>query len=199
MCHHYCQASRPRAADYGVQRDRLQLEFPEGGFYPLSRVPIVRFDPAGERELIAAEWGLLPFWWKPSGAATSRKAFQRRCFNARSETAAEKPAYREAFKHRRCLIPATEFYERGHGFRFADARPFAFAGLWESWSAGDGETIESCTLLTTEPNALIRSVGHHRMPVLLSDERAYAAWLDLAEVSTAPTPADAMTLRPPST
>ncbi len=75
-------------------------------------------------------------------------------------------------------MSAGEFFEKNYYFRFADNRTFAFAGLWESWRGGDDETVESCTLLTTEPNELVRSVGHHRMPVLLSSEADYQLWLN---------------------
>jgi putative SOS response-associated peptidase YedK len=155
------------------------LSFPPGGFYPLARVPRIRVDDSGEREMVAAKWRLLPFWWKPSDKTPKRSAFQRKCFNARSADVDNKPSFREAFKRRRCLLPAGEFFEKGHYFRFADDRSFAFAGLWESWKGGDDEVVESCTLLTTEPNELVRSVGHHRMPVLLSSEEEYQLWLDL--------------------
>lgn len=95
-------------------------------------------------------WGQLPFWWKPSGRKTSPQAFQRKCFNARGETIQEKPAFREAFKHRRGLIPATEFFEKGHYFSLPDNRPFVFTGLWDKWQGAEG-LIESCTLVTTTP------------------------------------------------
>jgi putative SOS response-associated peptidase YedK len=129
--------------------------------------------------MVPAEWGLLPFWWKPSDKTPKRSAFQRKCFNAHSENVDVKPSFREAFKRRRrCLLPASEFFEEDHYVRFADERPFAFAGLWESWQGGEGDTVESCTLLTTEPNELVRSVGHHRMPMLLASEVDWRQWLD---------------------
>jgi len=74
-------------------------------------------------------------------------------------------------------MPVGEFFEKGHYFHLPDSRLFAFAGLWERWREGDG-VVESCTLLTTEPNAEVRSVGHHRMPALLASEDAYARWLN---------------------
>jgi putative SOS response-associated peptidase YedK len=145
-------------------------------------VPIVRVNDAGEREMVAAQWGFLPSWWKPSGTTPKRTTFQRKCINARSEDVDAKPTYRESFKRRRCLMPAEEFFERGHYFHYADRRPFAFAALWERWRNGE-EAVESCTLLTTAPNELVRSVGHNRMPVLLTNENEYALWLnpDIAE------------------
>jgi putative SOS response-associated peptidase YedK len=185
MCHHYKGSRNPPAHladEFSVRSNHYQLEFPEfppGGFYPLKRVPIIRYDQAGEREMVAAEWGLLPFWWKPSDKTPKRSTLQRKCFNARSEDVDTKPSFREAFKRRRCLLPAGAFFEKGHYFRFTDDRPFAFAGLWETWKGGDDEIVESCTLLTTEPNDLVSSVGHHRMPVLLSSEDEYRLWLNL--------------------
>ena len=103
--------------------------------------------------------------------------------NARAETVTEKPAYRNAFKYRRCLLPADGFYEwqkrkggkQPYYIAFADRRPFAFAGLWERWQGGDGSVIESCTILTTTPNELVQPL-HNRMPVIL-DPADYADWL----------------------
>jgi len=147
----------------------------------LERPPIVRLDEDGEREMVAAEWGLLPYWWKPSDKSPKRTTFQRKCFNARSEDVHTKPTYREAIKRRRCLMPADEFFEKGHYFHLPDHRPFAFAALWERWREGE-EVVDSCTLLTTEANELVQSVGHPRMPVMLTSEPEYALWLD-AEIT----------------
>lgn len=134
-----------------------------------------------------------------------------RLINARSETVAEKPAFREAFKRRRCLIPADGFYEwqRRDGkkqpfyFRLRDERPFGFAGLWEKWRSPAGEVIESCAILTTEANELLRPV-HHRMPVILHPED-YSLWLDedarqraLLKELLRPYPAEEMTAYPVS-
>jgi putative SOS response-associated peptidase YedK len=181
MCHHYKGSRQPPEHlrdEFSLRANQHHLDFQDAGFYPLAQVPIIRLDANGEREMVAAEWGLLPFWWKPSDKVPKRSTFQRKTFNARSEDVDTKPSYREAFKRRRCLLPAGEFFEKGHYFKFSDDRPFAFAGLWESWRAGEGEIVESCTLLTTEPNELVRSVGHHRMPVLLASEADWRLWLD---------------------
>lgn len=206
MCHHYRGSRNPPAHladEFSVRSNLYQLTLPDESFYPLKPVPVIRLDDAGEREMLAMEWGLLPFWWKPTDKAPKRSTFQRKCFNARSEDVDKKPSFREAFKRRRCLLPASEFFEKNHYFRFADERPFAFAGLWESWQGADDEIVESCTLLTTEPNELVRSVGHHRMPVLLSDETSYTAWLnpeqpgrDAIAHLLHPTDPTQMTLRP---
>lgn len=185
MCHHYRGSRNPPAHfvdEFSVRSNLYQLAIPDKGFWPVSKVPIVRANDAGDREMVAAEWGLLPFWWKPSDKSLKRSGFQRKCINARSEEVETKPTYREAFKRRRCLMPADEFFERGHYFHLPEHRPFAFAALWEKWR-NDEEDVESCTLLTTAPNDLVRSVGHNRMPVLLTNEEQYALWLnpDIAE------------------
>jgi len=137
------------------------------------------------RELVMLHWGLIPFWAKDPKIGA-------RMINARSETVAEKPAFRVAFQRRRCLIAADGFYEwqkveRGKQpfyIRLRDARPFAFAGLWEYWKEPDNPSdpssqsaiIESCTLLTTKPNDLVRPI-HNRMPVIVHP-RDYDLWLD---------------------
>lgn len=182
MCHHYRGSRTPPehlANEFSIRAQMRQLQLPVGDFWPLKPVPVVRLDDQGERELAVCEWGLLPFWWKPSDKVTKRSAVQRKTINARSETVDTIASYREAFKRRRCLMPAEEFFEKGHYFKFADDRTFAFAGLWETWKGGDGEVVETCTLLTTEPNTLVKSVGHHRMPVLLASEDDWRLWLDL--------------------
>ena len=138
--------------------------------------------------------------------------------NARSETAAEKPSFRSAFRHRRCLIPADGFYEWGRRggikqpwlFGLRDGAPFSFAGLWEIWTVPDaaaltgslaerspGDTIQTCTILTTAANETVAPV-HGRMPVILPED-AYDAWLSGEQVPLAPYPADEMTSYPVST
>jgi putative SOS response-associated peptidase YedK len=131
----------------------------------------------GGREMTFFKWGLVPSWAKdPSVGA--------RLINARSETVAEKPAFREAYRRRRCIVPADGFYEwmRAGGrrqpffFRMKDGTPFGFAGLWERWQGGEGRVINSCTILTAEANEVVRPV-HDRMPVILSPGD-YDLWLD---------------------
>jgi putative SOS response-associated peptidase YedK len=206
MCHHYKGSRNPPAHladEFSIRSNMYQLTLPDEGFYPLSYPPIVRIGDDGERELVAAQWGFLPAWWKPSDKTPKRTTFQRKCFNARSEDVDAKPTYREAFKGRRCLLPADEFLEHGHFFHLHDFRTFAFAGLWEMWRGGDGEVVESCTMLTTEANALVRSIGFNRMPVLLTGEAQYARWLNpeltnwpALESLFAPYDGDAMELYP---
>ncbi len=132
----------------------------------------------GERQLGTFGWGLLPFW------AKDRK-IGARLINARVETAAEKPAFRDSFTARRCIIPADGFYEwepkdRGklpHYFFDSGRRPLALAGLWSSWKDPDsGDRIRTCTILTTEANDVVQPI-HDRMPVILSDTM-WDPWLD---------------------
>ncbi|HUI16306.1 MAG TPA: SOS response-associated peptidase [Alphaproteobacteria bacterium] len=177
---------------------------------PTQQVPIVRLDREAARELASVRWGLIPFWAKDA-------TIGNRLINARAEGLAEKPSFRAAFRARRCLVPADGFYEwqatpRGkRPYRIGltggspEALPlFAFAGLWEHWAkAADGVAIESCTIVTTEANELLRPI-HERMPVILAAED-HAAWLDPATPTGAalallkPYPAAAMLAYPVST
>jgi putative SOS response-associated peptidase YedK len=142
---------------------------------PTQEVAAVLVDD-DERHLEMLKWGLIPSW-------ADDPSMGSRMINARSETAAEKPSFRGAFKKRRCLIVADGFYEwqkvnggkQPYYIRMEDGSPFAFAGLWESWGKY-GEEIRSCTILTTEANHLVGEV-HHRMPVILPPEN-YEVWLD---------------------
>ncbi len=144
---------------------------------PSQSVPVVRMAATGTREWVEVRWGLIPSWAKDP-------AIGQRLINARAETAAAKPAFRAAMRRRRCLVPADGFYEwqkRAQGkqpfyIRRRDDAPFAIAGLWEHWQPAGGELIETCTLLTTEPNSLVAPI-HNRMPVIV-DQAVYAQWLD---------------------
>ena len=151
---------------------------PRYNIAPTQPVAAVRETQDGSgRELAMLRWGLIPFWAKDPGIGS-------RMINARSETVAEKPAFRTAFRRRRCLVLADGFYEwqrqngskLPHYVRMQTGGPFAIAGLWERWEGQDAEVIQSCTLLTTEPNALIRPI-HDRMPVILRPDD-YDLWLD---------------------
>ncbi|WP_341525957.1 SOS response-associated peptidase [Nostoc sp. UHCC 0302] len=158
-----------------------------------------------KRKFQQLRWGLIPSWAKDPGMGA-------KLINARSETVAEKPAFRSAFKHRRCLVLADGFYEwqRQQGkkqpfyFRLQDGKPFGFAGLWERWRSPANEEIVSCTILTTAANELLQSI-HDRMPVILEPED-YDLWLN-PEIQTTetlqpllrPYPASVMTAYPVST
>jgi putative SOS response-associated peptidase YedK len=152
---------------------------PSERFTPFMRVPILRME--GNR-LVArtARWGLVPAWAKEEGIA-------KRAFNARAETAGEKPTFREAFRKRRCLIPADGFFEWRHApttgktlgapwyFTLRDGGILPLAGLWEEWRDGSGALLETCTVLTTQANGLVEPI-HDRMPVILRKEE-FRDWL----------------------
>lgn len=150
---------------------------PRYNIAPTQPVAVVRVNDAGQRELAHVHWGLIPAWAKDPGMGA-------RMINARSETVAEKPAFRAAFKYRRCLVPADGFYEwqKLNGkkqpiyIRAQDGGVLAIAGIWERWMSPDGSEIESCSLLTTGPNELLQPI-HDRMPVIISPAD-YEAWLD---------------------
>ena len=144
--------------------------------------PILAVTNDGRNKLDYLHWGLIPSWAKDP-------AIGNRMINARAESLADKPAFRSAFRRRRCLIPADGFYEwqkRGKTkapmhIRLKTGRPFMLAGLWETWHSPDGSEIPSCTIITTEPNDLMRPI-HDRMPAILT-EKDYTLWLDPAEKS----------------
>ncbi len=169
---------------------------PRYNIAPMQDVPVIRATADGQRELAQVRWGLVPRWAKDASIGA-------RMINARAETVATKPAYRTAFRWHRCLIPADGFYEwiaaPGGGkqpLRIAmkDGGPFAFAGLTERWRTPGGDTLDSCTIITTPANALLAAV-HERMPAIVAPVD-YARWLDseiqdVADV-LAPYPPEAM-------
>jgi len=151
----------------------LPLRYNIAPTQPVATVLVV----TGGREFRPMRWGLIPSWAKDQKIGS-------RLINARSETVAEKPAFRSAFRHRRCLILADGFYEwqrtdvgrLPYYIARRDGEPFAFAGLWERWAPPTGEPVESCTILTTAANSLIAEF-HLRMPVIL-DPADHDLWLD---------------------
>jgi putative SOS response-associated peptidase YedK len=178
MCGRFTLTSTPEAL-----AERFGIAPPESlapryNIAPGQMLWTLRGDPeASVRVWAPARWGLVPSWAKYSSVGS-------RMINARSETAAEKPAFRRALRARRCLIPADGFYEwaerdgrkqafyiglRGRGV-------FGFAGLWERWRDSSGAALESCTILTGAANETLQEI-HPRMPVMLAPEH-YAAWLD---------------------
>jgi putative SOS response-associated peptidase YedK len=159
---------------------------PRYNIAPTQPVVVIRQTPKEPvRELSLHRWGLIPSWAKDSSAA--------KMINARSETASTKPAFRDALKSRRCLIPADGFYEwmrKGNAkqpycFEVGEGELFAFAGIWDRWKSSSGDTVETCSILTTTPNAVTSAV-HDRMPVIL-DPDGYDLRLDLGmrDVDTA--------------
>jgi putative SOS response-associated peptidase YedK len=159
----------------------IHLE-PRYNIAPSQDIAIVRSAEQG-RELSLARWGLVPAW-------SREEKTQYSMINARADTVADKPAYRHAFRQRRCLIPASGFYEwrkmssgkQPYRIGMADNGIMAFAGLWEHWE-GEGKSLESCSIIVTEANDLIRPV-HDRMPVIL-DQDHFDQWLDPAYQDTA--------------
>jgi putative SOS response-associated peptidase YedK len=179
MCGRFTLSSPPSvlARLFLLDQEPQQLA-PRFNIAPTQKVAAVRgSEEPGHRRLDLLQWGLIPSWSKDPKIGS-------RMINARAETVAERPAFRAAFRRRRCLIAADGFYEwvrRGprkqpYHIRMRDGSPFGFAGLWERWQGPEGDPIESCTVLTTTPNELLKPL-HDRMPVILAPGD-HAAWLD---------------------
>ena len=179
MCGRYAQRADPKRLAKEFKVSEVPGVRPRYNIAPTQEVLAVRESPDG-REMTFLKWGLIPSWAKDA-------AIGAKLINARSETVEEKPSFRDAFRRRRCLIPADGFYEwRKEGgrkqpyfFRHKEERPFGFAGLWDRWEGEDGQVINSCTILTTEANGVLRPV-HDRMPVILRPED-YEPWLEAGE------------------
>ena len=144
---------------------------------PTQSLAVVRLDSDGHRSLDLLHWGLIPFWAKD-------KSIGPRLINAMAETVATKPAFRDAFRRRRCLVPVDFFYEwqktgggkQPYAIGLADGSPMALAGLWERWTdPADGATLHSFTVITGPPNASVAPI-HNRMPVILPHQ-AWRSWL----------------------
>lgn len=168
-------SSEALAADFEVSE--VEHFAPRYNIAPSQEIAVVREDDAGGRECVALRWGLIPAWAKDPKKSHAP-------INARSETAASKPTFREAMSRRRCLVPASGFYEwRGKGgakqpfyFRMQQRELFAIAGIFEVWRGEGGEIIESVALLTADANEVVAPV-HERMPVILAPSD-YKRWLD---------------------
>ena len=176
MCGRFAQRSDPKRLAKEFKLTEVPNVEARYNIAPTQDILSVRRTEDG-REAAMLKWGLVPSWAKDVSIGA-------KLINARSETVTEKPSFRQAFKKRRCIIPADGFYEwqRTEGrkqpffFQMRDESPFGFAGLWERWQGVDGQTIESCTILTTEANEVLRPV-HDRMPVILHPDD-YELWLD---------------------
>ena len=156
---------------------------PRYNIAPTQFVAAVR-QTSGPREVAMLYWGLVPSW-------ATEKSIGARMINARSETLAEKPSFRNAYKRRRCLVLADGYYEwqrsgaikQPYLISFAAGAPFGMAGLWERWrDPGSGEPLESCCIVTTSPAPAVAHV-HDRMPVIIPPD-AYAEWLDPDNAAT---------------
>jgi putative SOS response-associated peptidase YedK len=178
MCGRYRLSRRKQLIDEYFDTVSDDDWTPRYNIAPTQPVPVIRQNATEpRRELSLLRWGLIPSWAKDPSVAVHM-------INARSETAATKPAFRDPLTHRRCLIPADGFYEwqrrskakQPYCFELNDGELFAFAGLWDRWKEPSGQWLKSCSILTTTPNALTSAV-HDRMPVIL-DPHNYDPWLD---------------------
>lgn len=177
MCGRFVQidGGKGMVEHLGIFSDVMDVS-PRYNIAPSTSAMVIRHTHHG-MSLALLQWGLIPHWAKDSN-------MRSRMINARSETAAEKLSFRAAFRQRRCLIPTDGFYEwkkagRGkqpHFIRMANQKPFAMAGLWESWSSQGEPPLETFTILTTEPNDLMRPI-HNRMPVIINPDH-YRKWVD---------------------
>jgi putative SOS response-associated peptidase YedK len=183
MCGRYAFFSPAEAVKRTFALDLMPELAPRYNIAPTQSVPAVRVAEEGRRTLVMLHWGLVPHWAK-------ERAIGNRMINARCETLAEKPAYRDAFRRRRCLVLADGWYEwqpapggkQPWFVRLRDPRPIAFAGLWERWKDPAGELLESCTIVTTDASESIRKI-HDRMPVVLP-EQSWDRWMDPAYSDT---------------
>lgn len=204
MCGRYARHSSVHefAELFGAQAE-LDLA-PSFNVAPTQGVLAAREAPSGERCLVLLRWGLVPYWSKGPDSRYSM-------INARADTVDSKPAYRAAFRRRRCLIAMNGFYEWQRAaagkqpffIGLLDGGPFAVAGLWERWQDPDGRVIESCAVVTTDANERLAEI-HDRMPVILAPD-AYRAWLDpgcadvaLLKALLRPYPAEALLAYPVS-
>jgi putative SOS response-associated peptidase YedK len=189
MCGRFARKSTQEVlADwFGVELEDMPWFAPTFNAAPQSVQPVVRTGrDSGQREFALMRWGLVPFWAKDA-------KFGYSTINARAEEAASKPAYREALKKRRCLIPTDAFYEwqplgkktkQPFAVALQSAEPCALAGLWERWQPKEGLPLETFTILTTDPNELMEPF-HNRMPVIL-ESKDYDRWLDPGDPARPP-------------
>ncbi len=178
MCGRYTLKIAPEVVAEQFQLEQPLEIIPRYNIAPSQFVACIRVPRDSlKREVVLLRWGLIPSWAKDPKIGMG-------LINARAETVSQKPAFREAFRRRRCLVPADGFYEwkrvgrttQPYYFRLRDDQTFAFAGLWESWISPESEVIQTCVLITTEPNELMERI-HNRMPVIL-DPKHYDLWLD---------------------
>lgn len=181
MCGRFVQYSLFQAIQQIFNIDKVSFEvIPNYNVAPTQEIlAVVRQD--NENKLEKLHWGLVPFWAKDISIGSGM-------INARAETVSKKPAFRKAFKKRRCLIPANGFYEwkgdkgnkQPYYVSIPSGEPFAFAGLWETWTdkeRGEESVYKSCTIITTSASETIREI-HHRMPVIL-DPKFHEKWLSV--------------------
>jgi putative SOS response-associated peptidase YedK len=189
MCGRFARRSTQKVLSdwFGVELEEMPWFGPTYNAAPQSTQPVVRLNrDSGNREIAMQRWGLVPYWAKDV-------KFGYTTFNARAEEVATKPAFREALKTRRCLVPADAFYEwkqldaktkRPFAIGLQSGEPYAFAGLWERWKPKEGELLETFTIITTDPNELTETL-HDRMPVIL-ERRDYDRWLEPCDPARPP-------------
>ncbi len=176
MCGRFALKAPPAklAAYFGLDE---WVEFgPRYNIPPGTEIPVIRQSPEDKRVLHMLRWGLVPHWAKDPSIGSKLN-------NARGESVAEKPSFRDAFKRRRCLIPADAFYEwktegkvkQPYYISLKSGDPFAMGGLWESWRSPDGEVLRTCCIITTGPNTLMATI-HDRMPVIIGPDD-WHTWL----------------------
>ncbi len=180
MCGRFALKESPRKlAEHFHLADELEFA-PAFNIAPSARICTITADISGARYSRTMRWGLIPSWAKDASIGNKLS-------NARGETAAEKPSFRAAFRSRRCIIPASGFYEwqTVSGVKhpwyvsLRAGEPMAFAGLWETWHPQGGETVETCCIITTAGNELMQPI-HDRMPVILNPDQ-WELWLSINE------------------
>lgn len=203
MCGRFALYTDPMTLARRLKAEAQSGLAPRYNVAPSQNIPVVRQEKEGRRFALA-RWGLVPSWAKDINLGYST-------INARAETVASKPAFRSAFRHRRCLIPADGYMEwqaqagskrkQPWYITLKSREPMAFAGLWEHWTSPEGEGLESCCVIVTEANDLMRPI-HDRMPVLL-DPETWDPWLEPEAHDPSslvallkPYPAEAMTAWP---
>ena len=190
VCGRYVRKSTRReiAAWFGAEDDEVLQWDTSYNVAPQTFQPVIRRNrETGQREIVLMRWGLIPYWSKDAKIAYST-------INAKAETVATAPAFRDALKRRRCLVPADAFYEwqkldpkhkQPFAIALASQEPYGFAGLWERWKdITNGQWLETFTIITTDPNELVAPL-HNRMPVIL-ERKDYERWLDAGDPAHPP-------------
>jgi len=194
MCgRYYSKSDKQKIAEaFRVKAPDSLVIFPSYNVAPQTFQPVIRIDDEGNREIVKMRWGLVPFWAKDEKMAYST-------INAKAETVATTAAYREPFKRRRCLVPASGFYEwmkldaknkQPYAITVTGQDVIAFAGVWDTWKdKTTGEMLETFSIITTDPNGLMKPEQgpaiHDRMPVII-EPKNYDRWLDEADPAHLP-------------
>lgn len=176
MCGRFALKSPPAELVTRFGLDECADFSPRFNIPPGTDIPVIRQSPEGKRVLHLLRWGLVPHWSKDPGIGTKLN-------NARGESVAEKPSFRDAFKRRRCLIPANGYFEwktegkikQPYYISLKSGEPMAMGGLWESWKAPDGSILRTVCVVTTSPNTVMEPI-HDRMPVIVAPEN-WQSWL----------------------